>query len=389
MSKKLTKEEFIEKAKQIHGDEYDYSLVDYVNSETKVKIRHIKCGHIFEVTPNNHASAKNKCGCPECYGKKAYTTNEWIEKAKGIHGNKYDYSNVQYINAKTKVCIICPEHGEFWQSPRKHISGQGCPKCENGQRLTQEEYIKRVMGTHGDKYDYSKIVYVNSLTDVDVICHKHGAFKVNARRFLNGQGCPKCHSEETTPPNRHAVDDVVKMSRGVHGDKYEYCHETYKNMLTPFKIICPEHGEFWQTPAKHIHSRQGCPKCNNSKLEEEISLLLNIEKVNFDEFKHFDWLGKQHLDFYLPECNIAIECQGRQHYEPVSFTSDKTEETMEGNLEEIRRRDKRKMRLCKENGVNLIYFTHYGKVKEDGINIFKNTEKLIEYVKHIDGTDAV
>ena len=120
-------------------------------------------------------------------------TNIFIERAQKIHGNKYDYSKVNYVKSSEKVCIICPEHGEFWQKPNSHISSkQGCPKCGKTGKLTQEEFIKRARYIHNDKYDYSKVEYVNSQTKVCIICPEHGEFWQTPNSHLSGIGCKKC-----------------------------------------------------------------------------------------------------------------------------------------------------------------------------------------------------
>ena len=129
--KKLTTQEFIEKAIKIHGDKYDYSKVNYINYSTKVCIICPEHGEFLQ-TPDRHL---HKCGCPKCFFKKesdnkSSNIEEFIEKAKKIHNDNYDYSKVNYINNHTKVCIICPNHGEFWQTPNKHLNGHGCPKCK-------------------------------------------------------------------------------------------------------------------------------------------------------------------------------------------------------------------------------------------------------------------
>ena len=125
---------FIEKAKQIHNDKYDYSKVNYVNSRTKVCIICPTHGEFWQ-TPHNHLKGY---GCAECGKEKSHlskmTTEDFIVKSKEIHGNKYDYSKACYKTCDTKVCIICPEHGEFWQTPSNHINGSGCPKCANEKR---------------------------------------------------------------------------------------------------------------------------------------------------------------------------------------------------------------------------------------------------------------
>ena len=125
---------FIEKARQIHNDKYDYSKVNYVNSRTKVCIICPTHGEFWQ-TPHNHLKGY---GCAECGKEKSHlskmTTEDFIVKSKEIHDNKYDYSKAYYKTCDTKVCIICPEHGEFWQTPSNHINGSGCPKCANEKR---------------------------------------------------------------------------------------------------------------------------------------------------------------------------------------------------------------------------------------------------------------
>jgi hypothetical protein len=116
-----------------------------------------------------------KQGCVECSGLKRLTTEEFIKKVKLLHGNKYDYSKVNYINNHTKVCIICPEHGEFWQLPQNHLKW-GCKKCSGGEKLNTKIFIERSLNKHGRKYDYSKSIYQNINSDICIICQKHGEF---------------------------------------------------------------------------------------------------------------------------------------------------------------------------------------------------------------------
>jgi len=196
--RKLTTQQFIEKAISIHGDKYDYSLVDYKNARTKVKIICPIHG-VFEQTPNDHLS---RCGCNKCAiiknsDKIRSTTQQFIEKAISIHGDKYDYSLVDYKNNKTKVKIICPEHGIFEQTPNSHLLGKGCNKCgivkgHDKQRSTTEEFIKKAISVHGDTYDYSLVDYKHTHTKVKIICPEHGVFEQEPNAHLSGQGCRKC-----------------------------------------------------------------------------------------------------------------------------------------------------------------------------------------------------
>ncbi len=127
---------------------------------------------------------------------KKITTEEFIERAKSVHGEKYDYSKTEYIDSKTKVCIICPIHGEFWQIPFGHLNGANCPICNSKKKQTQEEIISRFKHIHEDRYDYSKVKYKNILTDVCIICPKHGEFWQTPHSHLKGSGCPKCDNSE-------------------------------------------------------------------------------------------------------------------------------------------------------------------------------------------------
>ena len=193
---------------------------------------------------------------------KKYTTEEFIKKAREIHGDKYDYSKVEYVSYHTKVCIICPKHGEFWQTPANHLRNRNCPKCGNNSKikkrsLTKEEFIKKAREVHGDKYDYSKVKYINNYTKVCIICPEHGEFWQNANSHLRGCGCPKCCNNGV----KLTTEEFVKKARKIHGDKYDYSKVEYKNSHTKVCIICPEHGEFWQTPTSHLHGESGCPMC--------------------------------------------------------------------------------------------------------------------------------
>jgi protein-arginine kinase activator protein McsA len=117
----------------------------------------------------------------------------FIIKANEKHGEKYDYSKLEYVDAHTKVCIICPKHGEFWQTPNSHLNGCGCPKCGGNKSLTTEEFIEKAKQIHGEKYDYSKVEYVNANTKVYVICPIHGEFWVTPANHLRERGCSQCY----------------------------------------------------------------------------------------------------------------------------------------------------------------------------------------------------
>ena len=349
--KKLTQEEFILKAIETHGFKYDYSKVEYVNSSTKVCIICPKHGE-FYMRPNSHLRGQ---GCPRCgdeqkgLDKKLLCRETFATKARAVHGDKYDYTKVDYVKSSLPVTIICPKHGEFLQKPNVHLNGHGCPKCcLNGVKHTREEFIELARKVHGDKFNYDEVIYVNSVTKVKIKCNKCGnVFEQTPHDHLSGYGCPFCVGRNKT------TEDFIKQARLVHGDKYTYEKATYITNHTKVCITCPKHGDFWQTPASHL-SGQGCPICRTSKLEKNIAKYLRISSIAFVSQKRFDWLGRQSLDFFLPQYNVAIECQGKQHFKHnCNFGSSR-----EISLEKIQELDKKKKDLCEENGIKVFYYSN-------------------------------
>ena len=288
--------------------------------------------------------------------------------------NDINITKVEYVKAKTKVCIICPIHGEFWQTPCAHLGGKGCEMCARITRsikktFNNEIFIEKAKQIHGDKYDYSKVEYINNSTEVCIICKKHGEFSQIPRDHLRGYGCNKCRKSSTK--------EFIEQSKKIHGDKYDYSKVEYKNANVKVKMICPIHGEFWQTPYAHLKGC-GCKQCKNSILEKNILNALTNNKINFEYQKLFKWLGKYSLDFYLPECNIAIECQGIQHFKPIGFFGG--EDAFKSTLN----RDERKYNLCKNNNIKLLYFTN---VNENLIpktyfdTIYRNENDLLNAIE--------
>ena len=188
---------------------------------------------------------------------KKLTTEEFIEKAKRKHGDKYDYSRVVYKNSKKKVEVICPEHGSFWQIPNSHLLGKGCAKCSNNVRLTTDEFIYRSRVIHNNKYDYSKVSYFNSKKDIIIVCPEHGEFIQKPLIHLQGKGCSKCARN-----NKFDTNYFIQRAIEIHGDFYDYSNVKYINNHSRVEIVCPEHGTFIQIAASHLNGH-GCRKCSN------------------------------------------------------------------------------------------------------------------------------
>ena len=193
MSKKFTQKEVLDRFKKVHGDEYDYSLVDYKGQGKKVIIVCRVHGDFPQVPVSHWLGA----GCPDCgliqrKEKRQLGINKFIERSKVIHGNLYGYEKVEYVNTGIEVIIICPKHGEFRQKPDKHLMGRGCQICGGSSRKTTEHFIEDSKLIHGNEYDYSHVKYVNSTTIIKIICKKdgHGIFEQRPLNHLTGQGCP-------------------------------------------------------------------------------------------------------------------------------------------------------------------------------------------------------
>lgn len=340
------KEIFIKKGNLIHVDKYDYSNVVYGGISEKVEITCPIHG-VFYQTPHHHIQRKQGCG--KCryinISKKTRSTKEnFIKKAKEKHGDKYDYSLVNYINRKTKVKIICKEHGVFEQEPHNHIRGQECGRCA-GLYKTNEHVINQAKKTHGNKYDYSLVDYIANDKKIKIICKEHGVFEqLTYAHIKTGQGCPRCFGLYKTS------EQFISDSKIIHGNKYDYYLVDYKHSKRKVKIKCQTHGMFEQTPNMHLKG-QGCPICRESSGEREIRTYLIKHSVKYiQQYKFINCRNVQELpfDFYLPELNICIEYDGIQHYKPISaFGGEKGFLATKIN-------DEIKTKYCDKNNIKLL-----------------------------------
>lgn len=175
MPKKLTQEEFLKLAKSIHGESFDYTDTTYISRRDNITIKCNSCFHTYETNCHRHLCGHG-CRSKECRYK-GRTLEQFIQEATKIHNGKFSYSNIHTFDRLDKLSIICPVHGEFFQSATGHLSGQGCMKCKNdSQKWTTQKFIQKAKEVHGDKYDYSKSVYAGSQSKITVICLKHGEF---------------------------------------------------------------------------------------------------------------------------------------------------------------------------------------------------------------------
>lgn len=225
-------------------------------------------------------------------------------------------------------------------------------------KLTTKEVIEKIIKIHGDKYDYSKVNYVNNRTKICIVCPKHGEFMVIPDNFINKKSkCPICSANELSEKFRLTKEEVIKKSNIKHQYKYKYLDFEYINNTSELNILCPTHGLFTQKVCNHL-AGCGCPKCalkrNHSEQKLYNFLLDNLDCNIIYQYKNQEILSKQSLDFYLPDYNIAIEYQGEQHFKPYRFKNDKNDD----KFKKIINLDKRKYDICKYNNIKLLYFTY-------------------------------
>ncbi|GHV75211.1 hypothetical protein AGMMS49942_00320 [Spirochaetia bacterium] len=260
------REVFIKKVKAIYkGRNYDYSQVDY--RTVKGDLITIVCPKHgpFTTTPFKHLHGWS--GCPHCLHEHRWTTGRFLETARAIHGDKYDYSLIGEITGKNqKVPIVCPIHGKFMQTVTGHLHQKhGCPRCGGilkGEKLKTPfaEWVRRAREIHGDKYEYVEESYVNQTSKMTMICPIHGPFIALASSHIRLRcGCPKCGVVSRAKKLRLTFAEFLKKARKIHGNKYQYDEASYIDTHHKVGITCPIHGTFTQTAGSHI--KYGCPKC--------------------------------------------------------------------------------------------------------------------------------
>ena len=273
--------DFLEKSKRVHGDRYDYSLVEYVNPRTKVKIVCKKHG-IFEQTPFGHAGQGHNC--PSCSPQAKLTTEDFIERSRSVHGDEYDYSLSEYKGNTTSVKIICKKHGIFEQSPSNHWEGSKCTKCTGAYSPSTKEWIEKAQKVHGDKYDYSNSVYVNGGTKVEINCPEHGPFVcLSGNHIGKKSGCPKCSGAGTK-----SLEEFLFEANQKHAGKFDYSfvRDSYKNTRSKIKIVCPDHGEFTQRAKGHLLSKHACPKCSGVFKETLEGFIIRAKQVYGEKYDY-------------------------------------------------------------------------------------------------------
>ena len=353
MQGQITHSEFVKKMYDLVGDEYTV-LNQYKDSKTKVLIKHNKCGHEYEVRPDSFISGNR---CPKCRIKNITKTHEqFVKEIKNLAGEEYIVLG-KYKNSGIKILMKHNKCGHEWKvTPSSFLNnGRRCPKCSGLMRKTTEQFKKKVYEAVGNKYTILG-EYVNNNTKILVRHNECGhEWKAVPHNLFSILACPKCSKCErkNTEIFKKEVYDLVQ-------DEYKVLGE-YINSHT--KILIRHNDcemEYEVSPANFLRGTR-CPKCIFSRGEKAINDYLTENNIRFETEKTFDDLiFKRNLrfDFYLPDYNLIIEYDGRQHYKPSSFGS-KNKLKIAGNFKSCKKRDRMKDRYCKENGIELLRIPYH------------------------------
>lgn len=349
----MKKEQYLEKAKSVHGEIYDYSLIP---EEFKVMDRiPIICKKhgIFQQIARNHTNQHQ--GCPIC-GKIKLSNNlkdsfnDFLIKSKEIHKGKYEPIEESFIATSKKLkfkCNICG--GIYEQRGSMHLAGCGCSICNPPhKKRTTEDFKKQIAKTHPNLEILTPYTTTNGIIKVRCKIHDH-TYETTPHRLIQGANCQKCYDERRGQTILKPLEKVLEDIKKVHKDRYSFpnIENEYVNSKTKITAICKKGHRFSMSINKLLIG-QGCPICNESHLERDIADIF----PEASRYYRAKWLGKQNFDFFLKEMNIAIECQGEQHFKIIKCFGGK-----DGFINNIKR-DIQKYNLSKANKIKLIYVTN-------------------------------
>ena len=295
-------------------------------------------------------------GCQECGGSKKMTWFDFINKANKKHNYKFIYNDQKFENGRSKVSIICKEHGDFIQSIESHLVGKGCPDCGGSKKYTKESLLEKLLSIHGERYKYNLDNFKNNNSIIDIECKEHGSFKMKIANHIQGQNCNLCYRRNLS----HSNIKFISKCNEIHCYRYSYDKTNFiKNDLI-ITITCPKHGDFKQNSRSHLRGN-GCRRCKTSNGEIKIEHILLSNKINFKTQAVFEGCKyKRNLpfDFYLIDKKICIEYDGKQHYTPIDFFGGNV------NYEKQKIRDNIKNKYCIKNNIKLFRIKYDENIEE-------------------------
>lgn len=269
-----TVEDFVAAARRVHGDRYTYDQVCMWRNMGKDRVTIVCPDHgPFQQIVVLHLDGRGCKHCTLSAGTRRYTKETWVRSAENVHGQWYDYSKVLYVDGHTHVTIICPEHGEFQQTPACHLKGHsGCEECKFLiHTLSNSEFIKKATEVHAGKYTYEKTEYSTSYEDVLITCPHHGDFYQCAKTHLEGRGCSNCFKRFSKKSGMWLDFMAVAFATGIrHGDSGgEFVFPERRRWkcdgyIEETKTVFEFHGSYWHGDPSiypqdtlHPHDRRG------------------------------------------------------------------------------------------------------------------------------------
>ena len=358
MGRKLTTSQFIEKAILVHGEkEFDYSITEYNGRHSKLNIIHVRCGNTINVQAGFHLRGGL---CRYCNGSSQLTQSEFESKVRDKYGDVYDLSKAIYVNSKTKLELTCKEHQIAFKMNLGNLmrGNQGCYKCRK--EITNTEELKSaIISKHGKgRYDLSKVVFKKRSQKVDIGCNFCGCwYKQRIGNILYGYGCNNCSWLEKSKKSANKYGKLfIEKSILLYGNRYDYSKVNYVTAKTKVKVFCNKHKKyFFINPDNHLNGG-GCKWCNIPRGENLVIRFLEKRNILFKHetsIKGCRDISKLRFDFYLPSHKIAIEVQGKQHYEVIEFFGGLKE------FKERKRRDQIKRVFCRQEGIHLIEIPYW------------------------------
>lgn len=370
MGKKKTNNHYHNELKNIHGDKYDLSSINYTSNKD-----------YFIIECPLHGTFKKRAdrflisGCPECSKvERRLTTKLFKEKANKIHHNFFSYEKSVYTKYNEKIIITCPIHGDFSQIAGDHLQGYNCLKCSiekntQNRKLSKKQIVEKANKIHNNFYSYEKLdKYDNNKSFIIITCPIHGDFTQIINSHLSGNGCSNCGYKKASNRKKLVKDILIKKLNEIHNDFYSYEKLEYNNNKSIVNITCPIHGNFHQLLKNHI-SGSGCQKCNRSKGEIEVEKYLQNKKINIITQKKFkNCKNKRELpfDFYLPDYNVCIEYDGEQHFKLNDYWGGAKQ------FKKIKIHDQIKNNFCHENDIKLLRIRYDEDVNEKIATFFRN-----------------
>ncbi len=370
-SKKNSKkfDNFISKAQTRFGNKYDYSKSDYINSQTKIEIKCNEHNNIFKQSPSEHLRGKN--GCNYCTRNPKMNTEMFIEKSKKIHGDKYDYSKSIYVDAKTKITIICPEHGNFEQLPNNHYK-QNCPSCYK-RLLDNEVFISKANKTHKNKYQYKDVIYTTSKSKILINCPYHGEFEQIPNDHLSGKGCPKC-AQTYDKIEQEIKDFITSMGLDIVINTRKIISPYELDIYIPNKSLAIEfNGLYW-------HSEKYKPN-NYHLIKTKLCEDKGIQLIHIfeDEWLFKKEIVKSRLTYLLGQTNIKL--YGRNCIIKNVNQKDSEHFLIENHIQGNCRAIKRIGLYYNDELVSLMTFSNYRKImgkqtKDNSFELLRFCNKL-------------